>query len=233
MTTPLVTLNEVRGYMAIRADVSMPDVDARLTTLTMLATRQLETALSMEFDYKQRTQYFTPSKAAQYKYDMTGQSMFESGVRAAPRSQSMWLKAPPIDLNAAVSVWYDPALAYDDTTLLDPASGAYVLDEERGKLTLRIMSYHHERAIKVSYFGGYTIDQATGTLTTSAPVELKTACIIQTVFLFTRIQPDNIGMNVDRGQGKVSDGTFSTRGGITPEASSLLWSYRRPALGKY
>lgn len=234
MTTPLVTLDEVRAYMAIRSDVSMPDVDLRLSNLTMLATRQLEQALDCEFDYKQRTEYFSTSKSSRYKYDFGASTgINEWGVRAAPMTQSFWLKGWPVDLNQPFSVWYDPHRQFDDTTLVDPNCGGYILDDVRGKLDLTIMAHPHQRAVQVQYYGGYAIDTATGTLTTSAPIELKTACIIQTVFLFTRVQPDNIGMTQDRGGGKVGQGTFSTRGGITPEAANMLWGYKRLAVGKY
>jgi hypothetical protein len=232
MTTPLVTLEEVRSYMAIRSDVEMPDVDNRINSQIVLATKMIETALSVEFDYKQRIEYFGTAAARRFTYDFDAPSASEYGVRANPTAQSFLLKAPPVDLSQPVVVCYDPSRQFTlPTTQL--ADGAVALDDVRGKLTVRLMSAARERALQVTYFGGYALDEATGTLTTSAPADLKMACIIQTIYLFARIQPDNIGMQTDRGQGKLAQGTFMTRGGITPEATAMLWEYKRLNTGRY
>lgn len=233
MTKPLVTLDEVRSYMAIRQDVDMPDVDLRINSQIMLATMQLETALDCEFDYKVRTQFFNPSKAARFKYDLQGSNWSEYGVRAAPMAQTFLLKAFPVDMTQPFQVWYDPLYAFDDQKLLDTGDGSFFVESERARLTLKIMTWPHEQSIKVTYTGGYAVDSVSGTLTTSAPQDLKMACIVQTIYLFMRLQPDNIGMQQDRSQGKIGQGTFMTRGGITPEAATLLWRYKRMAMGKY
>jgi hypothetical protein len=131
-----------------------------------------------------------------------------------------------------VQVWYDPTRQWTDNTLLDPAS--YIVDYERGKLTAYLMVRGDaQQSLKVVHAGGYAIDTATGTLTTSADPELKMACIVQTVHLFTRLQPDNIGVQTDREQGKVGAGTFMTRGGLTPEAANMLWRFKRMNVGRY
>lgn len=237
MTTPIVTLAEVRSFMSIRSDVAMPDVDNRINTLIMLASQQIETALDTELDYQQRTEFLNPSKSARQTYDFGSASdgVNDWGTVANPLAQSFWLATRNIDLTQPFQVWYDPTYQFDDTKLVGGpgCAGSYQLDSKRGKLTLRIMAWGREGSLKVSYTGGFAIDQVTGTLTTSAPPDIKMACIIQTVFLFTRIQPDNIGQDADRGGGKVSGGKFMTRGGITPEASNMLWQYKRMNTGRY
>jgi hypothetical protein len=249
MTTPLVTPDEVKAFMSVRTDIDMPEVDARLETLIMLATSQLETALSVEFTYGVRTQLFNSAKAIRRVYDFGG-GINEYGTTADPVPQTVLLDSPPIDLSPGalalltpaldpslpvptvpLVVLYDPDAEWGPQTIVDPIS--YKLDAKRARLTLRIMSIAREQAIQVQYVGGYQVDTETATLTTSAPADLKMACIIQTVHLFTRLQPDNIGHSEDLASGKVGQSPYLTRGGITPEAATLLWSYRRIHMGRY
>lgn len=249
MTTPLVTTDEVKAFMAVRADIEMPAVDARLEMLILLATEQLETALNVEFTYGVRTQLFNAAKAARYSYDF-GATINEYGTIANPIAQTLLLSAPPIDMSAGamalltpaldpalpapsvpLMVLYDPDGEWGPETIVPPIS--YKLDAVRGRLTLRIMSIAREQAIQVQYVGGYQVDPETSTLTNSAPTDLKMACIIQTVHLFTRLQPDNIGHANDLEGGKLAMSPYLTRGGITPEAANLLWRYKRINMGRY
>jgi hypothetical protein len=236
MTTPLVTIDEVKALMAMRADIEMPAVDARLESLILLATGQLETALNVEFTYGPRTQYFNSAKSARYTYDFGG-GMNEYGTVGNPIAQTVLLLAPPIDTSEAANdlqpftVSYDPSGEWGPATVVPPSG--YRLDAQRGRLTLRIMAHAHEQAIQVQFVGGYQVDPDTTTLTNSAPADLKMACIIQTIHLFTRLQPDNIGHGQEMESGKVGTSAFLTRGGITPEAAAMLWRYKRMNMGRY
>lgn len=88
------------------------------------------------------------------------------------------------------------------------------------------------RGLKVVYTAGYEAGDD-GSLDATAPADLRMACITQTIALYNRLAPDNVGMNSDRGQNNknATFRQFSSTGGLTPEAAAMVVGYRQYLTG--
>ena len=74
------------------------------------------------------------------------------------------------------------------------------------------------------YEAGY--EATNNSLQENAPADLKQACILQTMFLWNRSQPGNVGVADDRAQGATATSPFRSQHGIAPEAAALVAKYR-------
>ncbi len=63
-------------------------------------------------------------------------------------------------------------------------------------------------------------------LSTTAPEDLKMACAIQAVYLFKKLDVENVGSAVDKKQGGPNL-NFLKAAGLTPEAASLVIKFKR------
>jgi hypothetical protein len=98
-------------------------------------------------------------------------------------------------------------------------------------LVVRAETGEHPQALRVSYTAGYEPD-AEGTLSEHLPADLKLACCVQVVHLFNRTQPDNIGVDTSRGDGKNQSAKWNTRMGLSAEVLGMIRHYKALALGK-
>lgn len=219
MTTPLVSLEDVKAHLPIRTGVT--DYDARLSLLILTATSQIEDATEREFHEATRTQDFGTPQTASYDYDFGGTAN-ESGLVQVARPANFTLKTVNIDPNT-LSVYYDPSRAFGADTLVDPAN--YVLDAAKGFLSVRIPMTRTVAGLRVVHTGGYAAAGSPSSLSASIPVDLKMACIAQTLFLWARVDPMNIGRMAEKKEGEGAN-SFTSRGGLTPEAAALLVRYR-------
>jgi hypothetical protein len=97
-------------------------------------------------------------------------------------------------------------------------------------LIVRAETDQHVEALRVVYEAGYEISD--GTLSESLPADLKLACIVQTMHLFNRLQPDNIGVDVSRGEGQNATARWTTKMGLSPEVMGMVRHYKALAIGK-
>ena len=66
----------------------------------------------------------------------------------------------------------------------------------------------------------------TATLSENLPDILKQAAVIQTIFLYKKLDPDNVAAKSDKKQG-TSATDFLKSAGLTPEAASILTPYKK------
>lgn len=226
-STAFVRVSEVKAALGVRSGVAQ--FDDRLKSLVRTATAQIETAVSRRFTRQQFNEYFRTSRTDRLFYDLYSPTN-EDGVRRDPRRQRYNLTGFPVVENDPLlpaTVWYDPNRAWTDDRIVQPAS--YILDATRGTLDVQIASIEHPAALRVRYTAGYVVDTVTDPdepVLTGLPEELKVACVTQTIFLFNKLGPSNVGVTTDRGQGSAGEASFSRQGGIAPEAAALIAAYK-------
>ena len=231
MTAPIVTAEEVRGLLPIRAGNT--SFDTKISLLISVASGAIENAINRELDKRIRVETFRTPDTTQVFYDFTNPTN-ERGLFAKPRRVRYNLKAFNIDLTAGFDVRYDPNRLYDDSTIVDPTN--YSIAASDGYLTVYYSMGDYMDALKVTYTGGFAPDSE-GTLTASAPSDIKMACLAQVMHLFGKFTSDNIGKEADTTQGyarKVMGGNkFAVASGLVPEALSLVQRYRAIGIGVY
>ncbi len=237
-STPMIGLNEVKSLLPIRAGNA--EFDARITSLVILATKQIEQATKRFFTSQVHVQYFAARDTSKSSINLVGSDsvaqasitdFHSSGVLNTVRPQTLTLQSFPVDTTPALlEVVYDPlqAFANNDTFAIIPAT-SYVLDEDNGRLHLRWPMHPGRRRIRVTFTGGFTAADTPATLSTDLAAQgfedLRQACIIQTVFLFKKLDRENVGKKGDKQSGgSVVD--FWKIGGLAPEAASMLTAYK-------
>lgn len=217
MTTPLISLDDVKVHLPIRAGVT--EFDSRLTQLILTASHQIETATEREFAEAARVEIRGTPNTISYGYDFAGTTN-DSGLLQRSRPARYSLETVNIDVNT-VEVYYDPSGVFGADTLVD---SQYVhVDSAKGHITVRHPMARTIDGLKIAYTGGYAV--ADGTLSDSIPGDLKMAAISQTLFLHTRLNAMNVGRMAEKKEGEGAN-TFSVPGGLTPEAQALLVRYR-------
>jgi hypothetical protein len=238
---PLVTLEEVKEFFDVRPEVTK--LDARYTALAKLATTQIEQATGRFLTRQEHVEFFTSRDNTRIDYDLGGAGDFnggrytnDQGLRSIVNPQIIYLAGVNIDPDADFDVWYDPNPAgqdgHSDRDLLR-RDDHYGIDYENDAVVLYVSTRYRLRGIKVRYTAGYP--EADGTLSGAAPSYLKTAALIQTQFLNVKLRADNVGMDSERtvsGKDRVHSAPFMARGGLTPEAASIVASLKRVRTGK-
>lgn len=230
VSLPLVSLADVTAHLPVRSGDS--SYDDRINLLIATATQQIEAATNRRFASQAHTQFFRTHSTAESRYDFYGTGN-ESGAYTFAREKRYVLRGFPVTVTEQTPfrVFYDPCRVYGDDTEVDPAD--YVLDADTGVLALRLATTEGTNFLKVTYTAGYAADDPdTPTYLVDVPVDLKLACITQTLHLFTRTTTDNIGVDLaDRSSKTTVEARFTSRGGLTPEAAALVSRYRQPLLG--
>jgi hypothetical protein len=222
-TAPLITLADFKVWHRV-ADTSQ---DARLQALIVAATRNIETVCRNQFTYGARTEFHASRDSVADVLYLYGYSEIASGFSVEPQSFS--LKSSPVDLTQPITVWYDPCLTFTDVTT-QIAADRYSVDPDTGRLTLRAGTRQGVGTIRVDYTAGFAVGDD-GTLSGSAPDDLKLACCWQALYLEKRMQPDNIGLDIDRGEGKTMRARWVSKGGLVEQALDLVMPYRRTLVG--
>jgi hypothetical protein len=226
ITKPIVSVEDVRSHLPVRAgDESF---DARLASLILVATTQIESATGRRFTRQSFTQVFPTIETGRYTYDFANPTN-EDGLISRPRQVRYYLAGVDPLASPAPTVHYDPSGLFGEQTLVAP--GGYSLDQATGTIALRIATRDHPAALRVVYTAGYAIDIPSDSLRVAAPETLKMACVLQAVAMFNRFNADNLGMDIDRGKGGADTGRYVTRNGLTPEAAGLVALYRRHRTG--
>jgi len=230
ISKPLVSVSDVRPLLPIRA--GMEDYDARIAGLILTATRDIERAIDRRLTRQVFTQTFPTYDAETVSYDFNV-SNNESGLLSAARTVRYNLLGCDVLASPEVEVYYDRAEAFAAETVLRFGIDYFIRPAaDQGYLELRYPTRESPGGLKVTYTAGYEVDTASDSLRLSAPDDLRTACQLQVLFLWNRTTSDNVGMDVDRAQGKNSAAKFRVRAGLTPEAAAMVAPYRQPKLSR-
>lgn len=230
MTATIVGLADIKSSMPVAAGNT--DYDVRLTSLLQAATLDIQGHINRVLTRQAMVQCFNTIASVSYNYDLYG-SGNETGLLSSAREQRFVLMAYPVDLGQAMVVNYDPSRIFTDPTLaVDPS--LYAIDPVAGTLRLWSGTTRHTGALQVSYTGGYAVDG--NNVLVGVDPRLALACITQTVFLYNRLSPDNIGMDADRSRGMANRANmvqkFTSKSGLTPEAASFLGWMKPIAMGR-
>lgn len=214
---PIVHISAVKAYLPFQSGYDKED--AKLSALVDLATQQIEEFTRRSFTKQTHTEYFSTKQSYVYEYALWGDS--ESGVVQSSRDQIYPLRGWPLGATG-FTISYDPKSEFGSDTVV--AAGYYKIDLERSRFILRYPSIQGYQTLKVTYEAGY--EAANGTLQENAPADLKQACVLQTMYLWNRSQPVNVGVADDRAQGSTATSQFRSAHGLSPEAASLVAKYR-------
>lgn len=225
ITKPLVSVQAAKTVLAVRGDTA--EFDEAISANILTATHQIERAVNRFFTRQSFVEYFHTGKTELTRYDLGGNSM--DGLTSTIRPSRFVLHGYPVDTGLTIDVRYDPSRAFGDDTIV--SSEYYNVDSETGVLRLLYSTGDWQRALRVSYTGGYAIDTGTDSLNVAAHPLIRQACITQTSFLQTRLRADNIGMDTERGSRFVGAARFTTIAGLTPEAAHMVGYLRQPILG--
>ncbi len=236
ITLPLVTLDEVRTKLPIRA--GNPDFDEELTDLILTATLQIEKHTNRLFTSQVHVEIANTRQTRVRSLDVGG--TLESGVSVTGHDQPVALRGFPLDTSdndTLIIVNYDPNRDFlANTKLVGLNNADYFVDgdeqDHRSQIILTKGTQKFLRSLKITYTAGYASDGTPATLSAAAPNDLKAACVYQAMHMFQRTRPENIGVGEDRTKGGLNRPRFIRTGGITPEVGSLLVPYRRLLTGR-
>jgi len=244
-STSLIGIEEVKSLLPIRAGNA--EFDARITNLVTLASRQIEQATKRFFTSQVHVQFFSSRDTARRVLDLRGDggtteaslvdSFHEGGSTTVVRPQTLTLQSFPVDTVATFEVIYDPLQRFsgNDSFVIIPAIN-YVIDEDNGRLHLRYPMHAGRRRIRVTFTAGFAAAGTPATLAVDLAAlgfeDLIQAAIIQTVFLFRKLDKENVGKGVDAknaatgSRAQRGGDQFVKIGGLCPEAASLLTAYK-------
>lgn len=249
---PLVSLAEIKEF----CDLSLtPNAakDARLMQIAAIATDQIADYTGRIFTQSEVMEFQTSKDAVRNSLDMhphtvadpISTNIFDWGRVSSPIDRTYALKGLNVDPET-VRVFYDPRLNFGPETEL--TRGKHFEVDVGDTLVLHYPTRYKLRALKLLYSAGFAaaptppadpganppISAGPVTLSASAPVALKEACLYQIQFLRVKSKPDNVGMEAERTAGskdKVVFSKFLSSGGLTPEARALVNRYRRVNMG--
>lgn len=228
MTTPLVTLTELKDFIGIRP--TNTEHDGRLALLAQSSTLELEQATHRTFTRAVMEELFDTATTTFYSYDLQGSG--DSGVIGRSRPQIFNLSGILPVSASGIEVFYDPERLFDTDTLI--AAADYHIDWNTSVLTLFRGTYTHTAALKAIYTAGIVV--ADGTLSATAPANLKMACLYQSAFMFKRLRADNIGHSGDAGliteKTKIGVASWNVQQGLCQEAQGLIREYKMPLMGR-
>jgi hypothetical protein len=224
--TPFVTLDEVRSRLPF-SDTNF-DKDKRLQGIIATSSMQIEAALGRVFASQAYVEFFNSRNTRRFTYDVHGDS--DDGFQFISDEIPLYLQGWNVDEGEIFEVRYDTSRTFGAGSVV-PASN-YDLDQANSRLFLAHPMFRARRSIQVTYTAGYANDGGSpATLSGTLPDDLKEACILQSIHMFTRTDVDNIGLAIDRTKGRAALARFTTMSGITPEAASLIKKYRRLSKG--
>lgn len=227
-TVPLVSAEELRKFLGYRDNDTSADADNM--ALALVATHQIEKAVSRELEYGTFTELFDASDNVSDGFAMRGAEVYADVRNVSP--VRFKLCGLFIDSTASVSVRYDPGRAFGDETEMDATS--YRFDADSGLVKAYFPMRRAPDAVRISYSAGLVVED--GSMSGAASPALKEACLLQTGFLRVRRRMDNIGVEGDRSMGKsdkaVSSAKWLADGGLTPEAAKLVAPFRGILTGR-
>lgn len=239
-SSPLVNLQDVKAGLPVRE--GNVGFDVRLRQLSIVATRQIEQATKRFFTRQAFTQHFSSRDTATRTLDLVGddratvqtniESFHTQGSVLVTEPQTLSLQSLPIDIAQPVEVIYDPLGRFSgNQTFIVVNPDNYVVDEDNGLLHLRFPMARGRRRIRVTFTGGFASAGTGGDESLSVALEaggfedLRQAAVIQTQFLFLKLDRENVGKKADRKQGGASL-DFMKGAGLAPEVGSLLTNYK-------
>ena len=203
--------------------------DAALRSHIRLASQGIETFCRREFDRKERIEVFNTRQTYSVSYQPHGYA--EDGLQMNVSEFEVSLKAKPVDPGQPFEVHYSRLRQWNADTLI-PAGNVFVLHEE-GRAFIHHSMDFGSATLRVRYTAGYPTITAGGETyldPNETPEDLRQACLAQAMFLWTKLSPENVGVEVDRGESKEKPVRFSASY-IVPEAQALLAPYRRLLVG--
>ncbi len=240
-TSPLVTLDEVKCHLPIRK--GNVDFDDRLRSLILLATTQIEQATKRNFTEQEFFAAFSARSNTRRVLDLIGDDratmqalsddFHTGGTSQVTRTTTLTLPSFPVDEGQTFEVIYDPFGAFSgNQTFVVINATSYTLDADKGILYLRFPTVRGRRRLRVQFTGGFPATGDTGFETlVAAPDDLKLACTFQTIYLFKKMDRENLGSKENKKAGGTNvrfqgASGFMKGSGLTPEASSLLTVYK-------
>lgn len=227
MTVPFVTLPEARTYLNIRSgDTSY---DEKIWLAAEAATAALETFTRRCFAKETHTVYFDTRDTLTMHRNLTGDG--HPYTTTADR-QRIPLKCAKLwyDDDNPISVWYDPYRVFGDDTIV--AATNFIIDVPRKRMTLLVPTAEYTQSLKVTYTGGYTIDDTTDAshpnLSAVIPSDLKMACLYQLIYMFEKMESQTIGSSNNPEDGS----SYENEGILVPEALQLASPFRRHLVGR-
>jgi hypothetical protein len=233
VAVPLITLTELKQRLNV--DPSFTGADFMLGDCIQLASSDIETTCRRSFAYQTRVEYFYSRGVTQIVPDVTpyGGCTNSYGFYAMVDDQKISLSAIPVDLTASFQLQYDTSRQFTDPrTTVNPVD--YQIDPDTGNVILTLGTHRASNSIKVSYSGGYAIG-TDGTLSASAPLPLKIACITQARFLYGKLNAGNLGLDTPLSStaSEVKNrARFVVQGGLIPESFNLVSPYIRTLTGR-
>ena len=225
MTTAIIPVSDLKAKL--RATGS--NFDAALRSHILLASRQIETYCRREFVKQERIELFNTRQTYTTGYDFAGNA--EDGLVTNVGEAEISLKARPVDTLATFEAHYDRLRRWTDETLI-PTGNVFV-DAQRGVAFIRHPMDYGSSTLRIRYTAGYpavTVGGETYLDPDETPEDLKSACLAQAMFLWTKLSSENVGVAVDRGDSKERPVKFGALH-ITTEAQAALVDYRRILVG--
>lgn len=210
ISKPLVSVDDVRNQLPVRG--GNQSYDEKIAHLIEVCTVQIETLTNRCFTKQTFTENF---------------NSVESNSHGYFREKRFNLKGMPITANSLV-LRYDPRRQFGADTII--SSDNYYVTGKSQLITLFSM-IDAPGALRVEYTAGYDIDAVTGALS-GIPLDLKQACIMQTMFLFRKMQTAEIGHEPDKATVSTNSGRYVVQGGLVREAAALVIGYRNPLVGR-
>lgn len=225
MSVQIIPLEDLKS----RLRATGTGFDAALRSFISLASQGIETFCRREFDKRERIEFFNTRQTYSVTYALGGYS--EDGLQTDVGEFEVSLKAKPVDPNAVLEAHYDRLRRWTSDSLV-PAGNVFTIHEE-GRCFIRHPMDFGSSVLRIRYTAGYpTVTQSGETYLDPAqtPDDLRQACLVQAMFLWTKLSPENVGVDVDRGESKARPEKFSAAY-IVPEAQALLAPHRRLLVG--
>lgn len=211
--TNLVTVEELKVYMPIRPNDTSND--AQLIGIIAGVSQRIETACRIKFSASVFAEIMDVPFTTYYNYDFYGNSV--DGLMF-PGSAMFRLMHSPVDTNASFTVKYDPSRLFDDGALI--SSENVILLADRGIVYINHHMVQGSNVLRFDYTAGST-----------APDEVKSACIEQCLYEFKRMGYDNVGMDSPSCDDK-SGAKWAVASGLLPTVASKIAPYRRLLRGR-
>jgi hypothetical protein len=225
---PFITLAEMKSRLIARDGSISSQNDVRLQDCINAASADIERTCNRSFAYGTRTDTFNTVESARMEPDLHG--FTEWGTVLQTGCQCYTLSCSPVDTTKPITVLYDPTWAFSSPrAVVDPSR--VNLDTETGRIVLLQPTRRASRSLRVSFTAGYPPD-GDGTMSGSLPSELKLACAWQALYLWHKVQGNNIGLAASRPPEKGAPVKFAVDGGLVPEALALVLPWRRTLTGR-
>lgn len=214
MLTALCAANDVRTQAPIAAGLTSR-LDTMIPQYIDTITAQIREFCNRKFDLADYVQYSMSPNTFEY-----------------PDPYKIKLRESPITADT-VFIDYDHRGQFIDNVsnivgLVENTD--FIVDYDSGVVTIISHSLgYHSRGLKVSYNGGYA---ASGNVLT-VPNDLKSACILQCLFILERIAASQTGQTSEKANRGGNSHVFSTDAytGLTGEVIGMIKSYKIAMIG--